>query len=326
MDTVAIVITTYNLEKYAARALDSVLKQETDFDYKVIVADDASTDNTINILKKYKKKYPEKIELLLAENNMGSLANSNRAFSFMDCKYFSFLDGDDYWIGNHRLQKQVDFLNKNNSYVMCAGNTRYVRNGRHAELLVKRRQLNKSYSFEDYLNGKMPFLHTSSILVRNIIFSKGIPDCFTNAVGTFEECALRGEDFRRILHLSHGLVFAADEVLSCYRVHPHGIWQGSSQTHKMIESAISTNYYRKYFKYAYGSYFSEKSYSSYAALIKHLILHENLLTEYRLNEMDSYLLASYLNDIRKAKIPQRKQVSERSIFIRKLLLNILRNV
>lgn len=296
MVKVIVVITTYNLEEYISKALDSVIKQKTNFEYRVLVADDCSTDDTLRILKKYEKLYPDKIEILQAEKNMGSLANSNRVFDGIQCEYFSFLDGDDYWIGDDRLQKQVDFLDTHKEYSMCAGNTVYLIEGREKELLLKKNEVNKTYSFDDYLSGDMPFCHTSAILVRNTIFKNGIPECYKSAVGTFEECALRGEDFRRILHLERGPLYVMDSLMSAYRIHERGIWQGSSDTRRMIETAIGVRFYSKYFGDRYGTVFKKNEEKMYNSLIAYLLFAGKLYGSYELSYKESCLLTGLLND------------------------------
>ncbi len=294
-----IAITTYNLEKYISEALDSVLRQKTDFDYKVLIADDCSTDGTVDILRKYKEKYPEKIKLMLSEKNVGSLANSNRLFDKIDCEYFSFLDGDDYWLGEDRLQKHVDFLDKNREYSMCAGNTRMLRDGKEAELLVQPRYLNKPYSFDDYLSNAMPFIHTSGITVRNTIYKNGLPECYFRCVDTFENCALRGEDFRRILHLEQGSLFLFDDIVSVYRIHDGGLWQGSSEVKRLIEGAIAGNFYSKYFNGKYDGAFDIIAQTNYKNLIAYLLTNCEFANRYLLSEKDTALLTSLMTDISK---------------------------
>ena len=291
-------ITTYNLDKYISQTLNSVLAQKTDFDYKIVVADDCSEDETVNILLDYQKKYPSKIEIMLSEKNRGSLANSNRILDKINCTYFSFLDGDDFWIDENKLQKQVDFLDTRTEYSMCAGNTEYVGEIPHNKLLRSNSELDKSYSFHDFINGKMPFFHTSSILFRNSIFINGLPKCYFESIGTFEDCALRGEDFRRILHLEKGSLYAFKDTFSCYRIHSKGIWQGSTNVHRIIESAIATNFYKKYFENLYGNYFKRQAQISYRNMIIHLLVEEDLGNKYKLTKKDSFLLLSYLKDIR----------------------------
>ena len=64
---ITIVITTYNQEKYIGQAIDGIIMQKTKFPFKILVSDDCSKDGTREILKRYKKKYPEKIEVIYNE-------------------------------------------------------------------------------------------------------------------------------------------------------------------------------------------------------------------------------------------------------------------
>ncbi|MCR4695301.1 MAG: glycosyltransferase family 2 protein [Pseudobutyrivibrio sp.] len=315
MTKVCVCITTYNLEDYIETALLSVLNQRTNFGYKIIIADDYSTDNTVNILNKYKELYPDKIEILLSDRNMGSLANSNRLFDGIQCQYFSFLDGDDYWCDEFRLQKQVDFLDNNPEYMMCSGNTQYLRNNELAEFVVDKNKTGKSYTFDQMLHGKMPFFHTSAILVRNDIFINGLPNCYKDAVGTYEECALRGEDFRRILHLEKGPLYSFDEVFSVYRIHEKGIWQGSTMTRKRIEGCISELFYAKYFKDNYNNYFTKNAFISYKYLLMDLLTGRGV-KKGEFSEKESSLLIAYLLSVAESGIIPAKNFMLRRIIIR----------
>jgi len=106
-------ITAYNMEKYVARAIESVLSQKTNFAYEIIVADDCSTDNTIPILQAYQQKLGERFVILYAEKNRGLIANYVNSLKAAKGKYIASLDADDYWIDENKLQKQADILNKN---------------------------------------------------------------------------------------------------------------------------------------------------------------------------------------------------------------------
>ena len=68
---ISIAIITYNQDQFITEAIESVLKQELNLDYELLISDDASTDGTINILKSYKTKYPDKIRLILNKTNLG---------------------------------------------------------------------------------------------------------------------------------------------------------------------------------------------------------------------------------------------------------------
>lgn len=299
---VVIVMTTYNLEKYIGEALDSVVNQVTSFPYKILIGDDHSTDSTIDIINQYIQKYPDLIELRTSETNRGSLVNSNRLFDNLQCDYFTFLDGDDMWIGENRLQQQADFLDAHPDYMICAGNTYYLSNNDQLSPMLGLDMTDRSYSMDDMLKGQMPFFHTSSMLVRNTIFSKGLPKCFYEAEDTFENCALRGEDFRRYLHLEEGPVYVMPEFLSIYRIHEDGMWQGSSSVRRNLETAIGANFYKKYWKEKMVEdprycYFIEYASSTYKSLLKQMISDMDIFPEYKLGEKDNYLFTSLLNDI-----------------------------
>ena len=294
MEKVVVAITTYNLEQFIAQALESILMQKTSFPFKIIVADDCSTDNTLSILNEYEGKYPDVIKVLPSEKNLGSLANSNRLFDGLDAEYFSFLDGDDYWLDETRLQRQVDFLDAHREYSMCGGNTQYMREGALCERMISPGELNKSYSFDDYVRGDMPFIHTSSLVVRNTIISKGLPHHYFDAVGSFEECALRGEDFRRVIHLQRGPVFLMDGLFSVYRIHGKGLWQSSSPFKKQMEGAISYNFYGKFFGEENDRFFKKQAIKSYRSLLFSLLLEQH--SGQSLSEREYDQLAKYVED------------------------------
>lgn len=119
---VSVLCATYNHERYIEKALDGILNQKTSFDYEVIVADDASTDQTQKIIRQYQKKYPEKMKkCILREKNVGIGENYFDALSRVEGEYLAICDGDDCWIDEHKLQKQVSFLDDNPEYtIVCS--------------------------------------------------------------------------------------------------------------------------------------------------------------------------------------------------------------
>jgi glycosyltransferase involved in cell wall biosynthesis len=119
MNSIAICIVTYNHEKYIAQAIESVLEQKCNTKYTIFIGEDCSTDNTREICLEYKNKYPEKIELVLYEQNQGLVKNTLTLLKMIwdaGYSYVAMLDGDDYWIDENKLQKQFDFLDQNQDY------------------------------------------------------------------------------------------------------------------------------------------------------------------------------------------------------------------
>lgn len=112
--TVSIFILTYNQEQFISETIESVLMQKTTFEYQLVIGEDCSTDSTRKICESYAHLFPEKIKLLPPlEKNIGLIANYIRTIKECNGKYIAICDGDDYWIDEKKLQKQVDFLENN---------------------------------------------------------------------------------------------------------------------------------------------------------------------------------------------------------------------
>lgn len=121
---VSIKCLVYNHEPYLRQCLDGFVMQKTNFAYEVIVHDDASTDNSANIIKEYAKKYPNIIKPIFESHNQfseknGSVGRIMNAALHPRAKYIAICEGDDYWTDPNKLQIQVDFLEKNKDYAFC---------------------------------------------------------------------------------------------------------------------------------------------------------------------------------------------------------------
>ena len=123
---VSVLVITYNHEKFIAQALDSVLMQETDFIYEIIVGEDCSSDQTRKIVLAYGEKYPDKVRLLLPEQNLGMMYNFITTYRACRGQYIAILEGDDYWTSDRKLQKQVDFLDSHQDCTACFHNVNVV--------------------------------------------------------------------------------------------------------------------------------------------------------------------------------------------------------
>ncbi len=114
----SVIFITYNHEEYVERALRSVLMQQTDFDFEVVVGEDCSTDSTREIVSAIADEYPEgKVRLLFREHNLGPTRNVYETTMACKGRYLAYLEGDDYWTDENKLQRQVDFLDKHPEYI-----------------------------------------------------------------------------------------------------------------------------------------------------------------------------------------------------------------
>ena len=116
---VSVVIVTYNQERYIAQTIESVLNQETSFDYEIVIGEDCSTDRTREIVAEYARNHPNKIRAILAPKNQGAHTNFLETWKSCRGEYVATLDGDDYWTDSRKLQKQADFLDTNSECSIC---------------------------------------------------------------------------------------------------------------------------------------------------------------------------------------------------------------
>ncbi len=117
---VSICCITYNHENYIRDAIEGFLMQKTSFPIEIIIHDDASTDNTAQIIKEYEDKYPDLFCNIFQNENQWSKGGGSIFARFVypqaRGKYIALCEGDDYWTDPLKLQKQVDFLEENSEY------------------------------------------------------------------------------------------------------------------------------------------------------------------------------------------------------------------
>lgn len=173
---ISVIFITYNHEKYVEKALRSVLDQKTDFDYEVVIGEDCSTDSTREIIDRVTAEYPDKhVKKLYRKENTGR-PTQNVYETTMECrgKYLAYLEGDDYWCDENKLQKQVDFLENHPEYIACTHSFIMV-DEESAEItdpgileIGKLYEFSGKFTFEDYkYSGRWPG-HYATLVSRNI--------------------------------------------------------------------------------------------------------------------------------------------------------------
>ena len=118
---ISVVMITYNHEKYIEKAIESVLMQEGDFEFELLIGNDKSPDNTEKILEKYKDN--KRIKIFNREKNLGATENIYDLYLKSKGDYIAILEGDDYWITKDKLQKQLEILEKNKDGILCYTNS-----------------------------------------------------------------------------------------------------------------------------------------------------------------------------------------------------------
>lgn len=264
--TVSVRLMTYNHSAYVREALESILSQQTDFYVEVVVGDDFSTDGTLDIVREYQST--EKIHIRILERKIGDeywtkRQKLGRLYNFINIlenctgEYIAFLDGDDFWLDNLKLQKQVDFLRSNLEFVLIAGNSKVGFEGDPDRIEFFRPSWTACsstiVSIEDQIK-YAPAFHISSVLCRNTLLNL-IPDFIYKTIS--------GDIVLFTILSSAGKYYYADDVVSYYRVNNAGITQ-SYQGYERLRY----KYERKLFMYkSLNKYFGFK----YAHLFKPFI-------------------------------------------------------
>lgn len=119
-----VIVSCYNQQKYISECLDSILSQEVDFEYNILISDDCSTDQTQEILRVYASRYPSKINLILRERNVGPAQNYVEAHDRANGDIVFHFDGDDIMYPG-KLQAQFDQFKLNVNVTLCLHRANY---------------------------------------------------------------------------------------------------------------------------------------------------------------------------------------------------------
>lgn len=201
-------VRTHNQEKFIADALDSVLMQRTEFEYGIIISDDASSDGTVEILKEYQNAYPDKIRLLLSEKNVGGPENLKRVIEASNAKYVTCLDGDDFYTDEYKIQKQVEFLEAHSEYGACFHNTWYADENGQLKGLFNRPDFHTVHDAREFIRERWFVPIHSAVLRREYI---EFPEWYNTVMN---------DDY--VVHLSvakHGPYYYMPDVMVAYRRH-----------------------------------------------------------------------------------------------------------
>ena len=247
---VSVVIATYNQERFLTHTLESVLQQKVDFDYEVLVGDDCSSDNTYEIVNKYAELYPDRIVPVIRERNLGMTRNVIDLTMMAKGEYIAFIEGDDYWIDNEKLKKQVNFLDSHPDYIACFSRFIVVDENevRHPEHENYGNYMDKEgeYTIKEFEKYILPG-QTATSIYRSSGYEK--------LQKKFQES---GIDVSKITDISHilgmlsiGKMYVMGEYMSAYRfmLNPDsGSWSSKNDSYK-IDNLI---------KYLEGLVFLEK--------------------------------------------------------------------
>ncbi len=222
-------IITYNHAAYIKQAIESVLHQKHNYAFEIIIADDCSTDGTLEIVKLYQMKYPEKIRLVPGTVNVGAAKNFMNLLSTASGKYIAYLEGDDYWSNELKLQKQIGFMEAHPEFSTCFSNVletfsedlhdprNFLHGGSGSKAIT---------TIDDLLYGN--YIQTASVVFKNKLFSY-FPDWY--------EELMPGDWPLHILNARFGKIYYDDECMCVHRNYSDGLWS-SQKAIKRIENSL----------------------------------------------------------------------------------------
>lgn len=215
---VSVVVVTYNHHDTIARCLDSILEQKTDFPFEVLVADDASTDGTSDIVREYALR-DCRIVPCIREKNMGFVRNITLALKGVRSDFFIVTEGDDYWCDCEKLRCQIDALTCHPD-CSCCGHAVDARDALGNHLYYIARKIHGDAALFDFESA--PSCHMTSVLMRN----------FLPSLSDREWAHMSGDGWYLFIALDKGKMVYLDRIMSVYNVTGQGVWSSLSNDQK----------------------------------------------------------------------------------------------
>lgn len=225
---VSALIVTYNQAPYVSRAIESALMQLGDFDYEIIISDDGSTDGTAEIVADYAVRYPKLIRNISKKINCGISKNYRKLFSAANGKYCAILEGDDFWTDPYKLQRQKNFLETNLDCSMVFNKISFYECGKYKAVPQQERLKKNKLDAADMAKESWNLILNFSCCMYRTNLVKSLPDIlYWNRLS---EIALS------YYLANYGFIGFIPQRLSAYRNNPKGVWNGSTEWQKKVQS------------------------------------------------------------------------------------------
>lgn len=214
---VSIFVITYRHERFIRQCLDSLVGQVTNFDFQVVIGEDCSPDGTRAICEEYATRYPDKVNLLPATENLGAVRNGMRTLKACTGKYIAMCEGDDLWCDMHKLQKQVDLLESDPSVSLVFSSVRVQDDiGWNKPYDYYFKVMDRdTITIEDVIAAERNIIPTPTILFRRSVLP-GQP------YPAFFEHARMGDIPIQVFSTHNGVARAIPGPLAVYRDHEGG--------------------------------------------------------------------------------------------------------
>ena len=236
MTDLTIIMPTWNKARYIAAALDSVFAQKTRFSYRIVVADDCSTDGTLDIVGRYAKANPGVIEVLRSDRNLKLYRNVLRAYAATNTPYFCVLDPDDFWLSERHVENALSFFEAHKDFTVYSTEIERLHPDGTRSLCGFPKE-ERVTTFDDFLKGWAVMAFTQTAVYRNVVFSKGVPEIMVTPPFATMEKSFRADSFRNFLHIREGKAYYTPDVDACYRLTSEGIYAGGDRYRQSLLNA-----------------------------------------------------------------------------------------
>ncbi|MCX5512704.1 hypothetical protein C3941_03590 [Kaistia algarum] len=208
---VSVILLTYNHEKFVRQALDSIESQRVNFETELIISEDCSTDATRSVIDTFLKEYKGKVTLLYSDVNLHSAFVGTRALDAASGKYVAYLDGDDYWASDYKLQRQVEFMELHPDCALSHHDVARV--DPSGAVLRLMPGVQRTATIDDLIEGN--FIQSCSSMIRRSAVER-LPDWLVG---------LPVLDWPLyMLAAEHGTIGWIEGVLAHYRIHDGSVW------------------------------------------------------------------------------------------------------
>lgn len=269
---VSVLVISYNQENYIRQCLESIISQKTDFQFEIVIGDDASKDSTAYIINEYALQFPELIKPILRENNIGMNYNFLDVLANCSGEYIALCEGDDYWTDATKLQTQVEFMDVHSDAAVSFHNVsvHYENNdfpdhNFYSDKPIYPNNIKppKVFSeFEDIITGN--FIQTCSAMFRRNLINE-FPSWFATLPA--------GDWVIHILNAQYGKLAYIELNMATYRVHSAGVWSGTPDITKIERTCDILNLLNGHFNNSHQE-----------AINKKIIEHQQNLARIFINE------------------------------------------
>lgn len=220
---VSVLCPAFNHEAYLEDAIKGFLIQETDFAFEVIINDDASTDETVSIIKRYQRLYPKIIKPIYQTENQFS--QGRKPFPLMLKKvaglYVAFCEGDDYWLSPNKLQKQVSAFKTHPNISLCFHSAIEINMSDQTHKTECNHFIqNQPVSMEQVILGRGGYMPTASLMFKN--------EQIDRLIASYENAPI-GDFFVQVFMSSLGGAYYINESMCLYRRNSQGSWTESQK-------------------------------------------------------------------------------------------------